>query len=195
MPAPVLRPAEAHALRLARHLPALATLFALLLCAAGIAPARAQGLPDTPPLMDLSSFPRSALTIHAAGGKGHVFNVWIADTPERQQQGLMFVRDLPPDEGMLFVQQQPRQTGMWMKNTYIPLDMLFIDARGQVVNIFERTVPHSLETIGSQRPVKAVLELRGGEALRRGLRVGDRVDHPAFRATTRSKKKIMESLQ
>lgn len=144
-------------------------------------PAAAQSQAE-PRLMDLATFPRSALTVHAAGGQGHVFRVWIADTPERQQQGLMFVRDLPADEGMLFVNRQPRPSGMWMKNTYIALDMLFIDERGRIVKIFERTVPHSLEVLESPAPVKAVLELRGGEVLRRGLRVGDRVEHPAFRA-------------
>jgi uncharacterized membrane protein (UPF0127 family) len=186
MPARVPCPAEARHSRPRRTPPALATLLALLLCAGGITTAPAQDVADEPAVMDLSSFPRSALTIHAAGGKGHVFNVWLADTPERQQQGLMFVRDLPADEGMLFVHRQPRVAGMWMKNTYIALDMLFIDARGQVVDIFERTVPHSLQTIGSRQPVKGVLELRGGEVRRRGLRVGDRVEHPAFRAPARA---------
>ncbi|MFO1428166.1 MAG: DUF192 domain-containing protein, partial [Steroidobacteraceae bacterium] len=83
--------------------------------------------------------------------------------------------------GMLFVSRESRAQAMWMKNTFIPLDMLFIDARGRIVRIFERTVPQSLETLSHPDPVKAVLELRGGECARRGLRVGDRVEHPAFR--------------
>ncbi len=153
----------------------LVTLLLAVLAAQHSVPASAQAV------MDLSTFPRSALTIHTARGQGHVFRVWIADTPERQQQGLMFVRDLPADEGMLFVNRQPRPSGMWMKNTYIALDMLFVDERGRIVRIFERTVPHSLEVLESTEPVKAVLELRGGEVMRRGLRVGDRIDHPAFR--------------
>lgn len=164
----------------------LARPLAALLLAALLAPqpwpASAQAPAEpAPAVMDLSTFPRSALTIHSASGQGHVFRVWIADTPERQQQGLMFVRDLPADEGMLFVNRQPRPSGMWMKNTYIALDMLFVDERGRIVRIFERTVPHSLEVLESGQPVKAVLELRGGEVIRRGLRVGDRIDHPAFR--------------
>jgi hypothetical protein len=133
-------------------------------------------------LLELSGFPRSALTIHASGSNGAVFRIWIADTPERQEQGLMFVRDLPADEGMLFVNRESRVASMWMKNTFIPLDMLYIDARGRIVRIFERTVPQSLQTLSHPDPVKAVLELRGGECARRGIRVGDRVDHPAFRA-------------
>ena len=110
-----------------------------------------------------------------------MFRIWLADTPPRQQQGLMFVRDLPAEEGMLFVERQSRVWGMWMKNTFVPLDMLFIDSRGRVAAIFERTVPHSLQTLSFPKPVKAVLELRGGETVRRGIRVGDRVEHAAFR--------------
>lgn len=144
--------------------------------------------PGAGPLLELSSFPRSTLTIHSATrSDGHVFRVWIADTPERQSQGLMFVRDLPADEGMLFFDRDSRVWSMWMKNTFLPLDMLFIDARGRVVAIIERTVPHSLQSRSHPRPVKAVLELRGGEAARRGLRVGDRVDHPAFRPAAASR--------
>jgi uncharacterized protein len=81
----------------------------------------------------------------------------------------------------LFVDAQSRVWGMWMKNTFIPLDMVFIDARGRVAAIVERTVPQSLQTQSYPKPVKAVLELRGGETARRGIRVGDRVEHPAFR--------------
>ncbi len=135
-------------------------------------------------LLELSSFPRSTLTVHG-GGTGHVFRIWVADTPERQSQGLMFVRDLPADEGMLFVNRESRAMSMWMKNTFIPLDMLFIDSRGRVLRIFERTVPQSLQTLSHDEPVKAVLELRGGEAQRRGLKAGDRVEHAAFRGRSR----------
>ena len=137
---------------------------------------------DSNGLLELASFPRSTLTVHAANGEGHVFRIWIADSPERQQQGLMFVRDLPADEGMLFVNRESRPASMWMKNTFIPLDMLFIDSRGRVIRIFERTVPQSLATLSVDSAIKAVLEIRGGESARRGLRVGDRVAHPSFRA-------------
>jgi uncharacterized membrane protein (UPF0127 family) len=151
----------------------------LMLATPFAAPALAQ---DEGQLLELSSFPRSTLTIHSASRPdAHVFRIWLADTPPRHQQGLMFVRDLPAEEGMLFVDQKSRVWGMWMKNTFIPLDMVFIDARGRVAAIFERTVPHSLKTLSYPKPVKAVLELRGGEAARRGIRVGDRVEHPAFR--------------
>lgn len=133
-------------------------------------------------LLELASFPRSELRIVRNGAATHEFRVWIADTGERQMQGLMFVRDLPANEGMLFVHDRPRIASMWMKNTFIPLDMLFIDARGRIVTIHENTTPHSLDPLSSGQPVLAVLELRGGEVARRGIRRGDRVVHEAFRA-------------
>jgi len=123
---------------------------------------------------DLSTFPRATLEIKS-GNARHQFNIWLAQTPEQQMQGLMYVSDLPTDEGMLFVQSKPREMGMWMKNTFIPLDMLFIDAKGRVMKIAANAEPHSLATISSGGPVSAVLELKGGEAARRGIRVGDRV--------------------
>ena len=128
---------------------------------------------QVPSLEELANFPRGAVEIAARGGKQR-FDVWIADTPSRQSQGLMFVTDLPADRGMVFVHDPPRVAGMWMKNTYIELDMLFV-AQGRIVKIAPRTRPHSLETIPSDVAVGAVIELRGGEAARRGIAVGDRV--------------------
>jgi uncharacterized membrane protein (UPF0127 family) len=128
---------------------------------------------QVPSLEELGKFPRGAVEIAARGGTQR-FDVWIADTAPRKSQGLMFVTDLPADRGMVFVHDPPRVAGMWMKNTYIELDMLFV-AEGRIVKIAARTRPHSLETIGSEVPVGAVIELRGGEAARRGIAVGDRV--------------------
>ena len=81
---------------------------------------------------------------------------------------------------MLFLYEAEGLRTMWMKNTVIPLDMLFIDRRGEIVDIVERTVPFSLETISSDRPALAVLELNAGTASRLGIRPGDRVVHDAF---------------
>jgi uncharacterized membrane protein (UPF0127 family) len=123
---------------------------------------------------DLSTFPRASLEIKN-GKVVRTFTIWVAETPQQQMQGLMFVNDLPPDQGMLFPQKDPRVMSMWMKNTYIPLDMVFIDSRGRVAKIAASTEPHSLRTISSDKPVSAVLELKGGEAARRGIRLGDRI--------------------
>lgn len=160
----------------------VATLLTALLAAFTFsAPLYAQGgrFGEEPGLADLSTFPRSAVTIKTRQGS-HSFDVWIADTPERQRQGLMFVRELPASQGMLFVNEPPRIASFWMKNTFIPLDMLFIDARGRIVDIFANTTPMSLDPVGASTPVRAVLELRGGESERRGIRRGDRVTHAAF---------------
>jgi uncharacterized membrane protein (UPF0127 family) len=134
---------------------------------------------QTGALQDLDTFPRGKLQI-TVGRKPVDFDVWLADTPGRQSQGLMFVRSLPAQRGMLFVHDSPKQIGMWMKNTYIPLDMVFIDAQGRIQQIVAQTTPHSLETIRSDLPALAVLEIGGGEAQRLGLKPGQRVSHPAL---------------
>jgi uncharacterized membrane protein (UPF0127 family) len=132
------------------------------------------------PIEDLDAFPSGNLEITDGKKFKHVFRVWLADTPQRQSQGLMFVRSLPADRGMLFVHEQPRPMSMWMKNTYIPLDMVFIDAQGRIQQIVEQTTPHSLALISSAQPALAVLEIAGGEAHRLGLHAGLRVVHPAL---------------
>ena len=96
----------------------------------------------------------------------------------------MFVSHLPSDEGMLFPQDQPRIVTMWMKNTLIPLDMLFIDTRGRIVCLLANTQPESLDILSCDKPVKAVLEIGGGEAQRRGIKVGDVVVHSTFHKTS-----------
>jgi len=88
------------------------------------------------------------------------------------------VRDLPASRGMLFLEPEPRPAVFWMKNTYIALDMLFVGADHRVVKIAARAPPLSLATISSDAPVIAILEIKGGEAERRGIRVGDRVAWP-----------------
>ena len=135
------------------------------------------------PIEDLAAFPRDKLEIFDDKGakrEKHVFEVWLADNPRRQQQGLMFVRDLPDMRGMLFVHDGPQDISMWMKNTYIPLDMVFIDSHGRIQQIIEQATPHSLAIIRSDKPALAVLEIAGGEAKRLGLHPGQRVTHPAL---------------
>jgi hypothetical protein len=125
------------------------------------------------------SFPRSALQIHASSGLNW-FNIRIADTEAHRELGLMFVTQLPSDEGMLFPQDKPQIMSMWMKNTLIPLDMLFIDSHGKIVCLLANAKPESLDILSCDKPVKAVLEIGGGEAQRRGIRVGDTVVHSTF---------------
>ena len=129
---------------------------------------------DESNLMDLDSFPKARLDIQS-GKEAQHFEIWIAETPQQQQQGLMFVRDLPAARGMLFVANEPRVFQMWMKNTYIPLDMVFIGADGRISSIAANTTPHSLAIVSSKVPVGAILELKGGESARRALHAGDKV--------------------
>jgi len=127
----------------------------------------------------LQTFPTGELTIESATG-AHKFTIEIATTPAQMEQGLMFRRTLAPDAGMLFVFKAPSQASMWMKNTFIPLDMVFIDPQGRIINIAERRIPESLDTTGAAAPARAVLELNGGTAARLGIRPGDRVVSPAL---------------
>jgi len=129
--------------------------------------------------LDLATFPRTELEItpHGSDHAGHPysFQVWIADTDARAEQGLMFVNDLPETMGMVFPLQPPRVATFWMKNTYIELDMLFIDGNGRVRKIIQRAAPLSLQALSSDTPVAAVLELKGGQAAKLGLHTGDTV--------------------
>lgn len=120
------------------------------------------------------------LAIETRDGEQHLFVVELALTDEQRARGLMFRESLADDAGMLFLYERDRPRSMWMKNTLIPLDMLFIDRRGRVIRIAERTTPLSERSISSGRPARAVLELAGGTAERLGIRVGDRVIYESF---------------
>lgn len=110
----------------------------------------------------------------------HQFHVWIAADDRSREQGLMHVRELPPDHGMLFVFDAPQVVAFWMKNTHIALDLVFIGTDGVVVNVARDAKPMSLDPIASAAPVLAVLELEAGTALRIGLSAGSRIVHPVF---------------
>lgn len=129
-----------------------------------------------------AQLPVTPLTI-TSGEKTHAFTVEIASTPEEIQQGLMFRESLAPDAGMLFDFGQSRPASMWMKNTLIPLDMLFMDETGKVVAIARNAVPRSTRSLGPGVPVRAVLELPGGRARELGIMPGDIVKHPIFGAS------------
>ena len=115
-----------------------------------------------------------------SGGRSHAFTVELAATEKTRRLGLMFRRRLAPDAGMLFDYVRPQPVAMWMKNTYIPLDMLFIAADGRVVNIARRAVPRSLRSIPSAGPVRAVLEVNAGTVDRLGIAPGAQVRHGIF---------------
>ncbi len=154
--------------------------FPLVGLALVLATVLAGGANPTAAQFPLQTFERDELTIETADGARHRFEVELALSREQQAQGLMYRRSLAENAGMLFVYGKEWPVSMWMKNTLIPLDMLFIRRDGRIVRIAERTVPRSLETISSGQLVAAVLEVNGGTAARLGIRPGDRVLHPAF---------------
>ena len=120
------------------------------------------------------------LTIVGGSGR-HPFQVEVARNDADRAQGLMYRRNLAPDRGMLFDFGRLQPISMWMQNTYIPLDMIFIRPDGSIARIAENAEPLSTRTIPSGEPVLAVLEVPGGTAARLGVKAGDRVEHPLFR--------------
>jgi uncharacterized membrane protein (UPF0127 family) len=122
-------------------------------------------------------------TLEIASKSGvHAFQVEMAITPEEKEHGLMFRRELPDGQGMLFDFQTDQNVAFWMKNTYIPLDMLFIRSDGRILRIAENTEPLSERNIPSGGPVRAVLEVIGGTAKKLGIAPGDRVGGSIFKA-------------
>jgi hypothetical protein len=115
-----------------------------------------------------------SLTISAAGQK-HAFRVEVARSEVQQERGLMFRSHLAPDAGMIFPMDPPRVASFWMKNTIIPLDMIFIRPDGSIARIAAQTVPYSLAPVSSGEPVAAVLEIAGGRAAELGIDEDDKV--------------------
>lgn len=109
-------------------------------------------------------------------GKTHTFRVEVARTPQEQARGLMFRTEMGPDEGMLFPYDQPRVLSFWMKNTVLSLDLIFIGPDRRVVNVAANAVPYSEESIVSDAPAIATLELNAGRAAELGIVAGARVD-------------------
>ena len=148
-------------------------LLALLAAFAGAAP-----LIGADGQSGLDELPSERIVLETRANGRHEYRAWRADTPETRGRGLMYVAALADDQAMIFVYEQPQVVSMWMKNTYIPLDMLFVDARGCIVSIAERTKPLSLASIESASPVVLVVEIKGGEVAARGAKAGDRVLRP-----------------
>jgi uncharacterized membrane protein (UPF0127 family) len=126
--------------------------------------------------MSESNAATSLVPLSVQTTKGMVkLKVEVARTPDEQARGLMFRESLPADGGMIFPMTPPRHASFWMKNTVIPLDMIFIRPDGSIARIEPETVPYSLEPVTSGEPVSAVLELSGGRAAALGISEGDRV--------------------
>jgi len=148
-------------------------LFAALLVVPSAAGAQATG-PQT-------GLKTDKITFTGHGGPPHTFTVELAQTPQQQEIGLMFRTSVPDGQGMLFDWGFAREVPMWMKNTLIPLDMVFIGADGVVIHIAEDTVPESMANISSGGPVRATLEVGAGVTEKLDIRVGDRVQGAMFK--------------
>lgn len=127
-----------------------------------------------------SEAPTEKLIIQTKSGTEHVFHVEVADTPEKREVGLMFRKEMPKDHGMLFPMGRPEQViQFWMKNTLIPLDIIFVDGEGRIQTI-KKGQPLSLVPISSNVPVIAAIELNEGVTEELDIRPGDTVKHPYF---------------
>jgi uncharacterized membrane protein (UPF0127 family) len=142
---------------------------ALLLCSLSVAAPDGRG---AEPARLLAGFARAQGMIETRQAC-HLLDLYVADAPEQRAQGLMYIRELGEFEGMLFP-GPPAVVSMWMRNTYIPLDMLFIRENGTIARVAAETTPFSEDAISSGEPVTAVLELNGGFTTRHGVRTGDR---------------------
>ncbi|MXV43670.1 DUF192 domain-containing protein [Saccharibacter sp. 17.LH.SD] len=125
---------------------------------------------------------KAPLTIVGHDGTRHSFTVELAKTPRQQEIGEMFRKNIAPDHGMLFVWPYPQESAMWMRNTFVPLDIVFIDTDHRIHAIEENAVPLSEGILSSHGVVGSVLELPGGTTERLGIVVGDRVESSAFAA-------------
>ena len=125
------------------------------------------------------TLPQSDLVIQTTKGPQR-FRVELADNDQSRARGMMFRTSMAPDTGMLFDFKQEQMASFWMRNTLLPLDMLFIKADGTILNIHQRAIPHDETGINSDGPVRAVLEVNGGTASRLGIRAGDKVEHAIF---------------
>ena len=156
----------------------LVTVFLVAACASGT---YAQGFRQREALdpSKAQALPTSTLSIQS-GAQSYPFVVELADTQDERSIGLMHRNYLAPDHGMLFDFEIEQQERFWMRNTFIPLDMLFVRADGEIALIAQNTIPHDERPVGPRQAVRAVLELPGGTAERLHLKTGDVVHHPVF---------------
>ncbi len=161
-----------------RYLRALMLPFAIALAACSTQAASEQTAPESLPTDAVH--PVSGLEVIVlkvtSGERTHGFQVEVAATREQQRQGLMFRTSMGPDEGMLFPLERVRMASFWMRNTVIPLDIIFIGPDNRILNIAEHTTPYSEDSIPSIAPAKAVLELNAGRTAELGIAPGDLVE-------------------
>lgn len=139
-----------------------------------------ESMPPEPDIIGSIQFQHGDIVIQTQSGETLPFSIELALTPQQQMMGMMHRTEMADDSGMLFLFNQISVRSFWMKNTLIPLDMLFIDQAGIIQHIHHEAVPRDLTGISSQVPVRGVLELKGGMSKKLGIQKGDQVVHPAF---------------
>ncbi|MCJ2187849.1 DUF192 domain-containing protein [Novosphingobium beihaiensis] len=166
---------------------AMAALLAVSACLS----ACSQGVPDTAPsavasapaVHPVSGLPVVPLTV-TSGGKVHRFRVEVASSAEEQAKGLMFRTEMGADEGMIFPEEHPRRAAFWMRNTVIPLDIIYIGTDHRILNIAANAVPYDETPLPSAGLASAVLELNGGRAAELGINPGDTVNWQAVQGSS-----------
>jgi len=154
------------------------SVFALIFClVTGFSALAADSSTNPAPI----AFKQESLTIKTVAGKTYPFTVEIADTKEKQELGLMHRTKLAEDHGMLFPFEEGRYVEMWMKDTLISLDMVFIDKTGKIANIVPSTKPGSTDIIAARPDARAVLELASGVTAKLGIKAGDQVVSSYFK--------------
>lgn len=123
----------------------------------------------------IDDMPRAQIIVDTSASRCLLLDAWLAETPEQKSRGLMFIKHLDEFEGMLFWHSQPAKLTMWMKNTFIPLDMVFLHADGEIAGIAANTTPHSTKRIQSPGVVAGVLEVNAGFSERWSLKKGNRI--------------------
>ena len=130
---------------------------------------------DNYALRELESWEKNIIKISSSSDIFHTFEVYIADSNSKRKKGLMYIESLPSNHGMLFKFDTPRIASMWMKNTYISLDLLFIDKNQTIIKIHSDAKPLNLNSIASKLKVKWVLEINGGLAEELEINLGDKI--------------------
>ncbi|KQM18766.1 DUF192 domain-containing protein [Novosphingobium sp. Leaf2] len=161
-------------MRLTRSSFAAAFLLAFAACSQGGTDATAKPSATQPAVHPISGLPIVPLTVKTAKGK-HVFRVEVAKTFAQQEKGLMFRTAMGPNEGMIFPEETPRRAAFWMRNTVIPLDIIFIGTDHRILNIAANAVPYDETPLPSAGVASGVLELNGGRAAQLGIEAGDLV--------------------
>ncbi|HKT84564.1 MAG TPA: DUF192 domain-containing protein [Novosphingobium sp.] len=162
-------------MRLTRGFAAAATAFLLVAAGCSQGGKDAVAKPGAPTVHSESGLPVVPLTIRS-GGKARTFRVEVARTDAEQEKGLMFRTKMGPDEGMIFPEDPPRRPAFWMKNTVIPLDIIFIGTDGRILNIAANAVPYDETPLPAAGMASGVLELNGGRAAQLGIKPGDKVE-------------------